>query len=59
MSTTGSDRPGALSPLKRALIAIEDLEAKLGALRRAQREPIAIVGGALTVNVALGPAAGA
>ena len=45
MSTTGpSDRLGGLSPLKRALLALEEMEAKLAALRRSQREPIAIVG---------------
>jgi acyl transferase domain-containing protein len=34
----------ALSPLKRALIAIETLQARLDAVERAQTEPIAIIG---------------
>jgi acyl transferase domain-containing protein/NADPH:quinone reductase-like Zn-dependent oxidoreductase/NAD(P)-dependent dehydrogenase (short-subunit alcohol dehydrogenase family)/acyl carrier protein len=33
-----------LSPLKRALLAIEELQAKLDAVEQKQREPIAIVG---------------
>ena len=33
-----------LSPLKRALLAIEDMQAKLDAAERARREPIAVVG---------------
>ena len=45
MSTTGQpDRLGALSPLKRALLALEEMESKLDAMKRSQREPIAIVG---------------
>ena len=38
------DRPGTLSPLKRALLALEDMEAKLEAAKRSEREPIAIIG---------------
>jgi amino acid adenylation domain-containing protein len=33
-----------LSPLKRALVAVQDLTAKLDAARRARHEPIAIIG---------------
>lgn len=33
-----------LSPVKRALIEIEEMESKLGAIERASKEPIAIVG---------------
>src|SRR4051794_2128528 len=35
---------GSLSPLKRALLALEEMEAKLDAMKRSQREPIAIIG---------------
>jgi len=38
------DRFANLSPLKRALLAVEDLQARLDAAERAAREPIAIVG---------------
>ncbi|HLU25287.1 MAG TPA: beta-ketoacyl synthase N-terminal-like domain-containing protein, partial [Longimicrobiales bacterium] len=38
------DREGQTSPLKRALVAIEKLQARLDAVERAKREPIAIVG---------------
>ena len=38
------DQSQDLSPLKRALFAIKDLKAKLGAVERARVEPIAIVG---------------
>ncbi|HEY7510912.1 MAG TPA: beta-ketoacyl synthase N-terminal-like domain-containing protein, partial [Vicinamibacteria bacterium] len=34
----------ALSPLKRAFLAVEEMKAKLDALEQARREPIAIVG---------------
>ena len=36
--------PAPLSPLKRALIALDEMQTTLDATRRAQREPIAIVG---------------
>ena len=39
-----SGEPGGRSPLKRALLAIERLEARLAAMERAAHEPIAIVG---------------
>jgi acyl transferase domain-containing protein/acyl carrier protein len=39
-----SERLGNLSPLKRALIAIDELQARLDAAERARTEPIAIVG---------------
>ena len=42
--TTSPERPGGLSPLKRALIALEEMEAKLQASQRSAREPIAVVG---------------
>ncbi|MEM9447023.1 MAG: type I polyketide synthase [Cyanobacteria bacterium P01_E01_bin.6] len=41
---TFADRHAQLSPLKQALFAIEDLQAKLKALESARSEPIAIVG---------------
>jgi acyl transferase domain-containing protein/NAD(P)-dependent dehydrogenase (short-subunit alcohol dehydrogenase family)/acyl carrier protein len=44
---TNTNQPGsagALSPLKRALLALEEMEAKLASATRAEREPIAIVG---------------
>src|SRR5690606_555281 len=41
----GSEGAGAeLSPLKRALVAIESLQAELAARDRAAREPIAVIG---------------
>ena len=43
-NTNQPDRLGALSPLKRALVALEEMEAKLEAQNRSAREPIAIVG---------------
>ncbi len=39
-----SEQDNGLSPLKRALLAIQDLTAKLEAAKRAKHEPIAIVG---------------
>jgi hypothetical protein len=39
-----SERPAALSPLKQALLALEEMEAKLAAADGAKAEPIAIVG---------------
>jgi hypothetical protein len=33
-----------LSPLKRALLALKEIQARLDAVRRGQREPIAIIG---------------
>ena len=39
-----SDNAPPLSPLKRALLAIENLQAKLAAAERRQGEPIAVVG---------------
>ena len=39
-----SNPPQPLSPLKRALLAIEDMRAKLAAIQSEQTEPIAIVG---------------
>jgi acyl transferase domain-containing protein len=38
------DRFTHLSPLKRAFLAIEELQSKIDRLERAQREPIAIIG---------------
>jgi amino acid adenylation domain-containing protein len=43
MSEPLSNTP-SLSPLKRAFLAIEDLQAKLAASENARREPIAIIG---------------
>jgi acyl transferase domain-containing protein/NADPH:quinone reductase-like Zn-dependent oxidoreductase/acyl carrier protein len=42
--SSSADRLAALSPLKRALLAIEELQAKVDAAARAQNEPIAVVG---------------
>ncbi len=42
--TEATDRIGQLSPLKRALLALEDLQAKVDALEHGQREAIAIIG---------------
>src|SRR4029434_5876078 len=39
-----SDKTSLLSPLKRALLALEEMQARLDALERSQSEPIAIVG---------------
>ncbi len=39
-----TDRIGQLSPLKRALLAIEDMQAKLEAIEHGQHEPVAIIG---------------
>ena len=39
-----NDSSASLSPTKRALLAIKTLQAKIDALEKAQREPIAIVG---------------
>ncbi len=41
MSTTESN---SISPIKRALRAVEDMQSKLDALEYAKREPIAIIG---------------
>src|SRR4051812_2749569 len=38
------ERFGQLSPLKRALLAIDELQAKLDAAQRAGREPLAVIG---------------
>ncbi|HKC11663.1 MAG TPA: type I polyketide synthase, partial [Vicinamibacteria bacterium] len=35
---------GGLSPLKRALLALEEMQARLGAMERAGTEPIAVIG---------------
>jgi myxalamid-type polyketide synthase MxaB len=43
MVTNGS-RADELSPIKRAYLAVEEMQAKLDAAERARREPIAIVG---------------
>ena len=40
----GSEQPQALTPLKRAFLAIEDLQARLAAAEQAKRAPIALVG---------------
>jgi acyl transferase domain-containing protein len=42
--TTRLDNTGELSPLKRAVIKIEELQAKLQSLENARREPLAIIG---------------
>lgn len=42
--TEATDRIGQLSPLKRALLALEELQAKVDALEHGQREAIAIIG---------------
>ncbi len=39
-----SERFGHLSPLKQALLALEEMQAKLDALERGRREPIAVIG---------------
>ncbi|MGQ3136919.1 beta-ketoacyl synthase N-terminal-like domain-containing protein, partial [Phenylobacterium sp.] len=36
--------PAALSPLKRAFLALEDAQSRLAAMERAAREPIAVIG---------------
>ena len=43
MSNPGAS-PAGLSPLKRALLALDDMKARLDAADRSRREPIAIVG---------------
>ena len=43
-STSDQVTHGELSPLKRALIALDQMQAKLDAAENARREPIAIVG---------------
>ncbi|MGE3267190.1 MAG: SDR family NAD(P)-dependent oxidoreductase [Chloroflexota bacterium] len=42
--TTDRATSGELSPLKRAFLALEEMQARLDAMQRARREPIAIVG---------------
>ncbi|RIK32671.1 MAG: beta-ketoacyl synthase [Anaerolineae bacterium] len=42
--TTEKKEPQPLSPLKQALLAVETLQSKLDAVKKAQREPIAVVG---------------
>ena len=42
--TRSTDPIENLSPVKRALLAVRELQAKLDALEQARREPIAIVG---------------
>ena len=42
--TATPDQPTELTPLKRAFLAIEELQARLAAAEQARREPIAIVG---------------
>jgi acyl transferase domain-containing protein len=39
-----STKPAELSPLKRALLAIEELQAELAAAKKQRHEPIAIIG---------------
>ncbi|MBM3854237.1 MAG: polyketide synthase, partial [Verrucomicrobia bacterium] len=39
-----SDPPGTLSPLKQALLAIEELQTRLRASEQKEREPVAIIG---------------
>jgi acyl transferase domain-containing protein/nucleoside-diphosphate-sugar epimerase/acyl carrier protein len=43
-SQPGSDRFANLSPIKRAFLALEETQARLETLQRAQNEPIAIIG---------------
>lgn len=40
----GPEQSQSLSPIKRALLALEDMQAKLDAVESAKREPIAIIG---------------
>ena len=42
--STNTKEDNKLSPLKRALIAVKDMRAKLEVAERATKEPIAIVG---------------
>jgi acyl transferase domain-containing protein/SAM-dependent methyltransferase len=42
--TSASEKPEQLSPLKRAYMALEQMQARLDALEQSRREPIAIVG---------------
>jgi myxalamid-type polyketide synthase MxaE and MxaD len=44
MSNNTSDRVSQLSPIKRALLAVEQMQSKLDAIESARTEPIAIVG---------------
>src|SRR5689334_18430895 len=39
-----NDPVGGLSPLKRALLALDDMKARLDAMERSKHEPIAVVG---------------
>ena len=39
-----SATPATLSPVKQALLALDEMTAKVDALERAQNEPIAIIG---------------
>ena len=42
--TTPAERPAQLSPLKQALLALDEMQAKLDAQARALSEPIAVIG---------------
>src|SRR5688572_26880977 len=42
--TSHSEQPAQLSPLKQAYLALEKMQARLEAIERAKREPIAIIG---------------
>ena len=44
ISSSDNDNKKQLSPLKRAFIALEEMQAKLKALERKEKEPIAIIG---------------
>ncbi len=44
MSSNTSERISQLSPLKQALLKIEEMQSKLNAIERAKSEPIAIIG---------------
>src|SRR4051812_4214007 len=41
---SASRPPESLSPVKQALLALEQMTAKVAALEQAQREPVAVVG---------------
>jgi acyl transferase domain-containing protein/acyl carrier protein len=43
-STTAPPEAAALSPLKRAFLALEEAQSRLSAMERAAREPIAVIG---------------
>jgi acyl transferase domain-containing protein/acyl carrier protein len=43
-SAAAPQEPAALSPLKRAFLALEDAQSRLAAMERAAREPIAVIG---------------